>query len=66
MNEEHHPTPARLLEENFGGSRALTVDQIPTVVDLASQLGILDVTMKYVRYRRPDLEEAIDQALNQR
>jgi hypothetical protein len=66
MTEQTNPTPARLLEDHFGGSRALTAEAIPEVVDLASQRGILDVTMDYVRYRRPDLEEAVADALSRR
>jgi hypothetical protein len=30
---------------------------------LASEEGILNPTAEYVRYRRPDLSEAVDQAL---
>jgi hypothetical protein len=66
MTEDRTPTPARLLEDHFGGSRALTAESIPAVVEMASQRGILDVTLDYIRYRRPELSDTIDQVLRQR
>ncbi|MFA9459927.1 hypothetical protein [Thiohalorhabdus methylotrophus] len=52
-------TPARMIEDEFGGCRALTPEQIPTLLAQASERGMLDVTVEYVEYRRPDLGEAI-------
>jgi hypothetical protein len=66
MTDERTPTPARLLEDHFGGSRALEPESLPAVIDMASQRGILDVTMDYIRYRRPDLAEALAEALSAR
>lgn len=66
MTEERTPTPARLLEDHFGGSRALTAETIPAVVEMASQRGILDVTLDYIRYRRPELSDTIDEVLRHR
>ena len=63
--ENRTPTPARLLEENFGGARELSAEQVSSVLTLASEEGILNPTAEYVEYRRPDLADAIAQALAQ-
>lgn len=63
--ENRTPTPARLLEENFGGARELSAEQVASVLTLASEEGILNPVAEYVRYRRPDLSEAIEQALSE-
>lgn len=63
--EQRTPTPARLLEENFGGARELSAEQVSSVLTLASEEGILNPTAEYVAYRRPDLSEAVEKALSE-
>ena len=58
-------TPASFIENYFGGCRALTEDLIPQVLSEASSHGMLDITVDYVRYRRPDLDGAIQASLEQ-
>jgi len=52
-------TPARFIEDQYGGCRALTEEHIPALLSAVSSYGMLDVTVEYVRYRRPDLDAAI-------
>ena len=52
-------TPARMIEDEFGGCRTLTPDLIQPLLEHASEHGMLDITVEYVEYRRPDLSDAI-------
>jgi len=48
-----------MIEQEFGGCRALTDEKIPDLLAYASERGMLDVTVEYVEYRRPDLSQTI-------
>ena len=62
-SEQGYVTPARFLEDFFGGARALEADSVEAALARASEEGILDKVAAYIRYRRPDLGETIDRHL---